>query len=304
MFGGNVRRRAAPAPRVVRLRCPAKVNLHLEVLGRRADGYHEIRTVFAAVGVWDELILTEAARGEIRLTVIPEGSAPADPTNLVWRAAVELATPAAACGVHLELHKAIPVAGGLGGGSSDAAAALVGLAHLWGSETSGTVLAAAAARLGSDVPFFLVGGVALGSGRGGDLRPLPDLPPWWVVLLPGREKTSTGEVYAALGADELDADGSSEVYRWAMGGGELPLAACHNGLQSTVVRRWPEVGRRLELLRNTGPLMAMVAGSGSTVFALYESEGHAREVAVHLRDLESVVVPLLSRASSRLRPSS
>lgn len=296
--------RADRGPRVVRLRCPAKVNLHLEVLGRRTDGYHEIRTIFAAVGAWDELVLTEASPGVLELVVVPEGSAPAGPANLVWRAAVALAAPEPPPGVHIELRKAIPTAGGLGGGSSDAAAALVGLAHLWGRGTSGEALAETAARLGSDVPFFLVGGVAFGTGRGTEVAPLPDLPPWWAVLLPGRAKTSTGEVYAALGTGAMDAGGSSEVYRWAMSGGELPLAACTNDLQLTVVRRWPEVGRRLELLRSTGPLMAMVAGSGGTVFALYESEGRAREVAGRFGGQEPVVVPLLSRASSRLQPLS
>lgn len=118
----------------VRVRCPAKVNLHLQVLGRRSDDYHELRTIFAAVGAWDELFVESAPAGVLELTVEPAGVVPAGDDNLVMRAARLLAEHlGVAQGARMRLHKGIPVAGGLGGGSSDAAATLVGLACVWGS---------------------------------------------------------------------------------------------------------------------------------------------------------------------------
>ena len=140
------------------------------------------------------------------------------------------------------MRKGIPVAGGLGGGSSDAAAALAGLARLWAGREEPEELEPLAAELGADVPFFLVGGVAWGVGRGSEVTPLPDLPPWWLVLVPGPEPIPTAEVYRALDASVLDGDAGSEIYRWVIEGGELPLGSCRNDLQPTVVKRWPEVG--------------------------------------------------------------
>ena len=156
---------------VIRLQAPAKINLTLEVLGRRADGYHEVRTVLAAVDIADELELSEA--DGLALTVEPEGAVPVE-DNLVLRAAALLrdAAPAGA-GAAIVLHKRIPVAGGLGGGSSDAAAALLGLRRLWDLDLSDRTLAELAALLGADVPFFLRGGTALAAGRGEQLTVLP-----------------------------------------------------------------------------------------------------------------------------------
>jgi hypothetical protein len=149
---------------VISVRCPAKVNLHLEVLGRRPDGNHELRTVFAAVGLFDELETRPAAAGVLELEVEPAGAAPMGDDNLVVRAARELAAAAGIrAGARIRLRKAIPAAAGLGGGSSDAAGALVALARLWGCAGSFGELRGIAARLGADVPFFLLGGVAWGS---------------------------------------------------------------------------------------------------------------------------------------------
>lgn len=292
----------SPGPLVVR--CPAKVNLHLEVLGRRPDGYHELRTLLVAVGVWDELSLFPVADGTLRLDVEPAGAVPADADNLVLRAAA-MAREAwgVAAGAHIALRKSIPVGGGMGGGSADAAAALVGLARLWESSAAAAELHALAARLGSDVPFFLVGGAAWGEGRGTDLRPLPDLPPWWLVLLPGEAPISTAQVYSALEVGTLRRSPSATVYDWITGGGELPLSACRNDLEPTVVARWPAVGRRLEAIRGTDQLLAMLSGSGGTVFAVYPDEARAHRAASRLGPYGPLVAPLLGRALSLLRPS-
>ena len=288
----------------VRLACPAKVNLHLEVLGRRRDGYHELRTVFAPVGVWDELALAPAPAGVFEVSVEPPGAAPESADNLALRAARALAGALGLDrGVRLALRKRIPAGGGLGGGSSDAAAALVGAARLWRADVSVAELAPLAAELGADVPYFLTGGVAWGVGRGSELSPLPDLPPWWVVLLPGPEPISTAEVYRALDAGAVDASADSAIYRWVTGGGELPVRRCRNDLQATVEERWPEVRDRLRRLQETEPMLAMLCGSGATVFGLYRDESAARMAGRALAALRPLAAPLLGRAASALRPS-
>jgi 4-diphosphocytidyl-2-C-methyl-D-erythritol kinase len=293
----------------VRVRCPAKVNLHLEVLGRRPDGYHELRTVFAAVGVWDELAFEAAPPGVFELAVEPAGTVAGGDDNLVVRAARALdARTGGGHGARIALRKRIPVGAGLGGGSANAAAALVALACLWDSCEYIHNLVALAETLGADVPFFLLGGVAWGAGRGSEVTPLPDLPAWWLVLLPGPEAISTAEVYRRMGApalstSALDASRESEIYQWVTAGGVLPLGSCRNDLQPTVARRWPEVGRRLAGVRATQPMLALLSGSGGTVFGLYADEKGARRAAAKLADLDLLVVPLLTREASLLRPS-
>lgn len=286
----------------VSVRCPAKVNLHLEVLGRRADGYHELLTVFAAVGLWDELEIAPA--DELTLAVEPAGAAPLGQDNLVLRAATALARRCGiTAGAHIALRKCIPAAAGLGGGSSDAAAALAGLDRLWQCGAGDTSLHELAAELGADVAFFLVGGIALGSGLGERLKPLADLPPWWLVLLPGGEPVPTAAVYRLLVAGPVDSTRRSALYQWSAAGGDLPVAHCRNDLQPTVVRHWPEVGQRLRRIEETKPMLALVSGSGGAVFGLYESERHAQEAAAGLTGLGPLAVPLLTRAASRLQPS-
>ncbi len=284
------------------VRCPAKVNLHLEVLGRRGDGYHEVRTLLAAVGVWDTLIC-EAADEGVTLEVEPAGVVPAGEDNLVVRAARELQRRSGTrLGARLILHKRIPVAGGMGGGSSNAAAALVALNHLWGVGAGSAELHAMASGLGADVPFFLVGGTAWGTGRGDELQALPDLPPWWVVLLPAQGPVSTAQVYASLNAPPLRPALPSPIYDWVRQGGELPLGSCRNDLEPAVMARFPDVRERLEALSSERSRLAMLSGSGGTVFALFADETGARACAGRCAGRGALVAPLLTREASRLRP--
>lgn len=286
------------------VRCPAKVNLHLEVLGRRSDGYHELRTLFAAVGIRDELEIEDASPGTLDLAVEPAGAAPVGADNLVLRAARALQRRYRSDrGARLRLRKRIPVAGGMGGGSSDCAAALVGLAALWRLPARLTDLHVLAATLGADVPFFLVGGVAWGRGRGTDLDPAQDLAPCWVTVLPGVEQVPTAEVYRRLAAGPVGDDIGSAVYHWVVAGGQLPYRDCRNDLEPTVIAGWPEVGARLAELRKTQPALALVSGSGGTVFGLYEDETAARRAADDLVRHRPVVAPVLTRTASRLEPS-
>lgn len=284
------------------VRCPAKVNLHLEVLGRRPDGYHQLRTLFAAVGVWDTLVIVPGGEG-ITLEVHPPGAAPAGEENLVVRAARLLERQVGRpLGARLTLVKGIPVAAGLGGGSADAAAGLVGLNRAWELGVTLEQLHALAAALGADVPFFLCGGVAWGEGRGDELRPLPDLPPWWVVLLPGEVPVSTALVYAALAAPPLGAPPPSPLYDWLRQGGEFPFAACRNDLESVVVEQFPQVRERLAALAAEGPKLAMLSGSGGSVFALFETEGEAQACAGRLAGRGAIAAPILARQASLLNP--
>ena len=286
------------------VRCPAKVNLHLRVLGRRPDGYHELRTLFASVGVWDDVEVRELPTGRLELAVEPVGSAPPGPENLVLQAAAALQRllPAPR-GAAITLRKAIPVAAGLGGGSADAAAALVALARLWGLDHSFAALAPLAAGLGADVPFFLLGGLAWGVGRGNEVVPLPDPPAWWVVLLPGPEPVPTAAVYRALEPRVLDDGTGDAIYQWTIAGGELPLAACVNDLQPAVVAGWPEVGRRLAAIGGTAPLLGLLSGSGGTVFGLYATRDAAERAAQGLGAFRPLLAPVLARDEARLRPS-
>jgi 4-diphosphocytidyl-2-C-methyl-D-erythritol kinase len=290
-------------PEPLRVACPAKVNLHLEVLGCRSDGFHELRTLFATVGVWDELELEAAPAGILELEVIPQGLVSGGSDNLVLRAARALQASAGVTrGARMTLRKRIPVAAGLGGGSSDAAGALVALARLWGCEGDLATLLPLAASLGSDVPFFLVGGAAWGVGRGAEVYPLPDLPPYWAVLLPGETAVATREVYARVPPRGLDSWRPTEIYNWVVGGGELPLAACRNELEPVVIAGWPGVGRRLEALRDARPLLALVSGSGGAVFALFPGERTAVDVAQRLAAYHPLVAPVLARQDAQLRP--
>ncbi len=297
----SLRGAAVSAPSPVVVRCPAKVNLHLEVLGRRSDGYHELRTLFVAVGLFDELELEAAPRGELALEVFPAGAVGAGEDNLVVRAARALQRECGTdAGARMRLHKSIPVAGGLGGGSSDAAGALVGLAALWSRTGAAPSLHRIAASLGADVPFFLVGGAALGVGTGTEVFPLPDLPEWWVVLLPGPEPIPTAAVYQELAAGPLAGKSLPALADWLATGGTLPLDLCNNDLEPVVLRRWPEAGERLAAVRASGPALAMLSGSGGTVFGLFRSREAAGEAGKALEPLAPIVAPVLSRAASRL----
>jgi 4-diphosphocytidyl-2C-methyl-D-erythritol kinase len=291
------------SPRRVAIRCPGKVNLHLEVVRRRPDGFHELRTLFAAVGIRDRLELAATPDGSLELAVEPAGAVGAGPDNLVLRAArAARAAWGVEEGARITLHKGIPVAGGMGGGSADAAATLVALAALWRRPQPTDALLALGAALGSDVPYFLVGGAAWGEGRGERLRALPDLPPWWVVLVPGDQPVPTAEVYRRLRPADIGRGGAEPVYDWLAGGGELPLSALRNDLEGAVTAGWPWVGERLVAVRSAGASVALVSGSGGTVFGLWSDELGARDGAARCEPFAPVVAPLLGRDRSLLQP--
>jgi len=270
-------------------RAPAKVNLHLTVGALGDDGYHDLTTVFHAVGLWDELTVTRAARMTVEVRGEGAAEVPAGRGNLAVRAVELLAgqTGNDPC-VALRIDKGIPVAGGCAGGSADAAAALVACDALWGTGMSPDQLAALGACLGSDVPFALRGGTALGTGRGERLTPVLGQGTYAWVLGLADGGLSTPAVYAEL--DRLRATGPVTVVGDPVGtlaalrGGD-PVAlgrALANDLQAAAVALRPPLRRLLATGCELGALGGVVSGSGPTVALLVRDGEHAAALAASL----------------------
>ncbi|MYW97703.1 4-(cytidine 5'-diphospho)-2-C-methyl-D-erythritol kinase [Amycolatopsis rubida] len=283
----------AVVPPPVTVRVPAKVNLHLAVGDLRADGFHELVTVFQALSLTDEV--TVAATDEPGLEVYGEGerTVPTDSANLAWRAACELASYAGRPDadepkVRIVLRKGIPVAGGMAGGSADAAAALVGLSSLWKLDVTRDELATIASSLGSDVPFALYGGTALGTGRGEQLVPVLARHTFHWVLAFDEEGLSTPQVFGEL--DRLRADGKpprigshTPVVEALASGDPRQLALLlGNDLQAAAVSLRPGLRRTLRAGVNAGALAGCVSGSGPTCAFLCSDAETAVEVAAEL----------------------
>ncbi|MBI4588523.1 MAG: 4-(cytidine 5'-diphospho)-2-C-methyl-D-erythritol kinase [Candidatus Rokubacteria bacterium] len=270
--------RRSRAARSLTLRTSAKVNLVLEVLGKRPDGYHELSTVLQAVDLFDRLVLEEDEALTLRTS---DPDLPTDEANLVVRAARLIREAAGVSrGARITLDKQIPVAAGLGGGSSDAAATLWGLAQLWGLGWGGERLAEMAAELGMDVPFFLHGGRALATGRGERLRPLPAAPAMSLVLVKPRFPLSTREVYGRVPPGLRD-DGArtGALIRALASRDSSRVAAClYNALEVVVGPAYPEISRIKRALLGAGALGSVMSGSGPTVLALARSAEHARQL--------------------------
>jgi 4-diphosphocytidyl-2-C-methyl-D-erythritol kinase len=288
------------------IRIPAKINLHLQVLGRREDGFHELRTLLQSIDLFDDLSAVQAADGHLELVVAPVGAVPVGDENLVLRAARAL-WRAARCqpGARLELSKRIPVGGGLGGGSADAAAALILLDRLWSLKLTPVELFGIAAELGSDVPFFLQGGTALGVGRGEEIIPLPDLPPLAVLVAVPELSIPTAEVYGRLPRRLTWSRPDATVIAFTAGlVREISWQGLVNDLQPTVVEGWPEVARVLGELRYHRPQHAAVTGSGAAVFAVFPDLGAARDAAAAVSSCGRVHVGVtLPREQARPRVS-
>jgi 4-diphosphocytidyl-2-C-methyl-D-erythritol kinase len=248
--------------------CCAKVNLHLQVVGKRGDGYHELRTLFQTVDLADELTIELGGEG-VRLTVEGAPGLSAGPENLAWRAAAGfLARWAPGQGVALHLHKRIPMGAGLGGGSSDAAGVLLSLQRALGDPAPAAELWLLARELGADVPYFLVGGTALAVGRGDEVIPLPDLPRRELLLVLPPIHVATAELFAGLG--ELTARPFDPRIMALVQRGDLGWEACvhaTNDLEAAVFRRWPELAALHADLQATG-VVARLSGSGAAFWMM------------------------------------
>jgi 4-diphosphocytidyl-2-C-methyl-D-erythritol kinase len=245
---------------------PAKLNLMLHVVGRRDDGYHLLQTVFRLIDLADTLAFAPRHDGAIRLAT-PLAGVPEDADLTVRAARLLQAETGCGAGATISVEKRIPVAGGLGGGSSDAATTLIALNHLWGTGLQREDLARLGLALGADVPFFLFGRNAFGEGVGEVLTAV-DLPPAWYVVIAPQVAVSTREIFAA---PELTRDTKPvriTVFFAGLG---------TNDLEPVVRARFPEVARALDWLARHGE--ARMSGSGSSVFAAFEREDEARAVA-------------------------
>ncbi|GAA1246958.1 4-(cytidine 5'-diphospho)-2-C-methyl-D-erythritol kinase [Pseudonocardia aurantiaca] len=278
----------AAVPPPVTVRVPAKINLHLAVGPLREDGYHDLVTIFHAVSLFDEVSV--AASDAPGIEVYGEGvsEVPADETNLAWRAVQLLADRADRDpDVRLVLRKGIPVAGGMAGGSADAAAALVGLSSLWKLDLSRDELSGLAAELGSDVTFALYGGTALGTGRGEQIVPvLARHTQHWVIAL-HRGGLSTPSVFREL--DHLRGDSAPterpvEPVLEALAGGDPRQLALSlgNDLQAAAVSMAPDLRRTLRAGVGAGALAGLISGSGPTCAFLCSSAEAAIDVAAEL----------------------
>ena len=262
--------------RSITVRPSAKINLTLRVGAARADGFHDVRTLMQNVGISDTLVVSER-RGAFALQTRAPG-VPADETNLVWKAARALWLAAGKTGeprdAHVRLEKTIPHEAGLGGGSADAAGAIAALNDLWGFKLPQKVLLRVAASIGSDVPFFLVGGTAMGTGRGDELYPVDDADRLGVVIIKPSFGVSTADAYRwldedrAKGLPELATARSREVH---LGWPTDPVVIA-NDLEAPVARRQPEVLDIIEACYREGAQVAAMTGSGSAVFALFNEQ--------------------------------
>ncbi|MGQ0733517.1 MAG: 4-(cytidine 5'-diphospho)-2-C-methyl-D-erythritol kinase [Acidobacteriota bacterium] len=264
----------------------AKINLDLRILGVRPDGFHDLRTVFQSVALYD--VITVTARRGAFVIECDDPTIPTDQRNLIWRAATLLwrrglrrasQEPRDAL---VTLKKRIPQEAGLGGGSADGAMALLGLARLWRLDLDLPTLARLAGALGADVPFFLVGGTALGLGRGDDIYPLTDLPRTHVVVVRPQFGVSTADAYGWF-------DNEPRRRRTARSDRQgLPAhwptwtAGLRNDLEDVVARRHPPIARIKQALMEAGAVFAAMSGSGSAVFGLFERDDAAKRTAQDL----------------------
>ena len=260
----------------------AKVNLHLRILGRRSDGYHEIETLLQTVSLCDELSF--ASRSD-SLIVLDCDSAeiPTDESNLIIRAAHALKELAPRVpGVQIKLTKRIPPKGGLGGGSSNAAMTLLGLKHLWRLDVNPEELITIAGHLGSDVPFFFYGGLARGVGTGRDVVPLRDVSRKWLIIITPNASVSTHSAYEALKAPSLTTLGSTSILSSSFAApfsSDSNQWALQNDFERVIFEIEPEIERAKLALLETGATGGLLTGSGSSVFGIFLSED-ARERAL------------------------
>ncbi len=285
------------------LRCYAKINLTLEIVGKRPDGFHELASLAHTISLADDLSLEQA--GE--LTTHVEGLDIDPRTNLVSRAAALLAARLdQRCGAQLSLVKRVPAAAGLGGGSSDAAATLAGLNALWGARLSPSQLRALAAELGSDIPFFVKGGAALMRGRGDELASLPPLARQWLVLLVPAHTLAdkTRRLYAALEpGDFSNGDTTLRTAERLERGQPLSEDELINGFERAARRVFPGLDEEWRAAERISGKRWCLSGAGPALFALAASRGEALELAARLArpEASTFAVRMVKHARASLR---
>jgi 4-diphosphocytidyl-2-C-methyl-D-erythritol kinase len=273
----------------------AKINLGLEVLGKRADDYHEVRTLLQTIDLYDILEFQRIPASKVLLKG-DDNRIPWDERNLIHKAA-ELVREnhSVPAGVEIKVQKRIPPGKGLGGGSSNAAMTLFALDRLWGLNLGTPILMELGKRLGADVPYFLEGGLCLGSGRGDEIEAIEDLPPYYCVLVLPETTILTKSVYSQFRPSLTSSTKDSKIIKFLK---SRRLHLLENSLEETVFRSYPQIKAIKSLFQRSEPGLSLMSGSGSAVFGLYMEERKAREA---LRALSKIHPSLLVETIPRER---
>jgi 4-diphosphocytidyl-2-C-methyl-D-erythritol kinase len=290
--------------RTIRIPAYAKVNLRLEVLGKRADGYHELRTIFQTVGLHDTLEFRSSRHPGISLQIQGNETLAKEEIekNLVYRAVDALRRESRVRpGVEIILQKKIPSGRGLGGGSSDAAAALLGYLQFTRQKFETSRILDIAASLGADVPFFLFGGTALGISKGEEIYPLPDAPRRTLLIVSPRDiHVPTPDAYRWLHAPELasltKSAANHKLFRFCALCWSAQEASLSNDFEAAVFQRHPRLGKIRRELLHRGASEALLAGSGSAVFGVFPSPAKARRAAVGFPHDQAFICETISRS--------
>ena len=270
----------------MRLQAFAKINLGLDVLGKREDGYHEVRMIMQTIRMYDQLDMLKSVERGIHLTTNKK-YIPVDENNLVWRAAkLMMDTCGIIEGVSIHLHKVIPVAAGMAGGSSDAAATLVGMNRLFHCGLSKEKLMELGVQIGADVPYCVLRGTALAEGIGEKLTVLPPMPDCWILIGKPGISVSTKYVYTTLDLNTDTVHPDIDGMKKALEDGNLYgiTERMGNVLQDVTIPAYPEVERIKEQMKTLGAVNAMMSGSGPTVFGIFDNEEKAQEACQKLRE--------------------
>ena len=270
----------------MRLQAFAKINLGLDVLGKREDGYHEVRMIMQTIRMYDQLDMRKSVEPGIHLTTNKK-YIPVDENNLVWRAAkLMMDTCGIMEGVSIHLHKVIPVAAGMAGGSSDAAATLVGMNRLFHCGLSKEKLMELGVQIGADVPYCVLRGPALAEGIGEKLTVLPPMPDCWILIGKPGISVSTKYVYTTLDLNTDTVHPDIDGMKKALEDGNLYgiTERMGNVLQDVTIPAYPEVERIKEQMKALGAVNAMMSGSGPTVFGIFDNEEKAQKACQKLRE--------------------
>jgi 4-diphosphocytidyl-2-C-methyl-D-erythritol kinase len=296
--------------RETRVSAFAKINLRLDILGKRADGYHELRTIFQTISLHDQLLFRPSASSGITLTILGNDALSREGSreNLVYRAVARLRSELKIrSGVQIELHKNIPAGAGLGGGSSDAAAALFGYLRFTATKLEQARLLEIASSLGADVPFFLFGGRALGVNRGDEIYPLADIRTLAIlVVVPRGVQVATPDAFQWLHAPSLKSasaltksGGTPKLWEFCVLCWSTQGTGLSNDFERPVFRRHPRLAAIKRALLRAGAAEASLAGSGSAVFGVFPSPTMARRAAVGFSTDQTFVCETISRDKYR-----
>lgn len=268
----------------IEIKAMAKVNLGLDVVGRRANGYHDVKMVMQTVNLYDTLTLTKIEEG-IRITS-NTGELPLNEDNLIYKAARQLMEyTGKKMGVSIHLKKRIPIAAGMAGGSTDAAATLLGLNELYNLNLTKETLAQVGVKIGADVPYCIYGGTCLSEGIGEVLTKLPDAPDCYLVIAKPPISVSTKYVYENLHIENVvkhpDIDGMVRAIREA--DPEGVISRMENVLENVTIKRYPQIAAIKESLLANGARGALMSGSGPTVFGIFETENEAKRALFNVQ---------------------